>query len=143
MYYGNYLMHYGVKGMHWGVRHDKERSPYSVGRRAKDATKTYVSGKRYNSRRAAYKRSKAMTDEELKRANKRLNAEKQYRELIREDAKAGRSTAESILSKNGNMFIKAATGAAVGTGGAMAGKAALKAAQNIDIRRLIMFIGAR
>ena len=138
----NELYHYGVKGMHWGIRKD-DRSPYSVRKRAQNATRTYISGKKYNSKRAAYRRSKSMTDEELKRANKRLNAEKQYRELIREDARAGRSMVESVLSKNGSTFVNAAAGAAVGAGGAMAGKAALNVVKNMDLRRLVMYLGAR
>lgn len=90
------LMHYGVKGMKWGVR----RTPAQLGHRPSGsrkkksassskgaARKKRISGlvKKRMATKKVTRRKKAFefTDEELQAAVKRLQLEKQYNELVR------------------------------------------------------------
>lgn len=90
------LMHYGVKGMKWGVR----RTPAQLGhkpsgsRRKKpgssskgNARKRQISGlvKKRMEKKKVRRRKQAFefTDEELQAAVKRLQLEKQYNDLVK------------------------------------------------------------
>lgn len=73
MYYAvtrtNELQHHGIKGMKWGVR------------RYQNADGTYTSAGRKRRKKDYMAEARTMSDNDLKRANERLNLEKQYREL--------------------------------------------------------------
>lgn len=56
---GNFLEHFGVKGMKWGIR--KDRRPRTA--------------------KAAAKKARSLSDDELRSAVNRLNLEKQYVQL--------------------------------------------------------------
>ena len=64
------LQHWGIKGMKWGVRRYQN----------KDGSLTPAGKARYNDD-GSTKDPRTMTDDELKTANARLNAEQQYRNL--------------------------------------------------------------
>lgn len=82
----DYLQHYGILGMKWGKRKQKESSGST---RQKKSTKTKTS-KRVN--------VKKLSDEELQRKIRRLQMEKQYRDLKRDEVSEGRKIAGRILS---------------------------------------------
>lgn len=124
-----YLMHHGVKGMKWGVRHDPKRLS-SAGRKVAKSAKNYISKKAYNSDYATYRRSKSMTDDQLRTANKRFQMEQQYRQNVRSDVRDGRTYVGKQLNKMGNIFVSGAIGAAAGTAGAIYGKKLLNDAAN-------------
>lgn len=73
----NYLAHFGVEGMHWGIR--RYQNP--------DGTLTALGRQRYGSDNEEYtsahqKRSvRSMSTKEIQDANKRLQAEEQYKKL--------------------------------------------------------------
>ena len=74
----NELKHYGVLGMKWGIR--KDRSSSAARRKAKtrgwskDAKEVHrIKGKKVS----------ALTNAELKKANERMNLERNYRNLNR------------------------------------------------------------
>lgn len=73
--YPDYLVHYGIFGQKWGVRRYQNE----------DGTLTEEGKERYNQKPESeeWKKSDAehLSDEELRRRNNRLQAERQYKEL--------------------------------------------------------------
>lgn len=86
MQYGTYLAHYGVKGMKWGRRKD-----------------------RYYDRQSAYRRSKRMSDDDIVAANTRMNKERKYRQNIKEEYMANRSTASAFVDSGKSIMNDAQT----------------------------------
>jgi hypothetical protein len=84
-----FLAHYGVKGMKWGVR-KKSSSPSSPG-----------SDDHQNARRIQAKDVKDMSNQELKALTARLNLEKQYKDLTSGQKSEGRKMAEEVLKNTG------------------------------------------
>lgn len=91
----NYLEHYGVKGMRWGVR--KDRSTSTTGR------------KRPNRREEA----RRMTDKELRDKINRLQMEQQYVKLTSSSYSTGKRKATSALKTFGKLGVKAVAVAGV------------------------------
>lgn len=69
------LYHFGVKGMKWGVRHDKKRSGSLRSRK----TKRVASEDYTRSRDIMKKKPYEMSNRELQEANKRLQLENNYK----------------------------------------------------------------
>lgn len=91
-----FLEHFGVKGMRWGVRRNRSAQNTSEG---VDPTKA----------------AKKMSDHELKQAVERLRLEKQYVDMMRGESSspqrsAGKDFANSILKDSGNRLIGALVG---------------------------------
>ena len=80
------LWHWGIEGMRWGVRRD---------RKSVEIHDDY--------RKAHTKKSvKSMSDRELNERNKRLQSEKQYRELTRK-TKRGKQIVNTLISAAGTL----------------------------------------
>lgn len=101
------LKHYGVLGMHWGVR--RNRPTVTSGR--KKSSNDDESEER--------KDVKSMSDDEIRTRIKRLELENQYKKLTEMDAKQtskGRAFVGRVLEKSGeNIAVQFAT-YAMGTG---------------------------
>lgn len=81
------LMHYGVKGMKWGVRKDRTSLPSSERRRLKreasiEKKRTKALDQR-TSARYTYRQRKYLSDAELRSRINRLQMEKQLKDLSR------------------------------------------------------------
>ena len=98
----NELMHWGVKGMKWGVRRyqnaDGSLTPKGVKRYGHDDYRKAHSKKKV----------KHMSDKELADRNKRLQAERQYKDLTRKK-NIGETAVKKFISVAGT--ITAATAA--------------------------------
>jgi hypothetical protein len=94
----DFLEHYGVKGMRWGVKKANNRVRFT----GKSKTQTTY-------KKPAHK----LTDRELQARVKRLETERKYNDLNREQLSAGRRLATEILTNSGR---KAATTILSGVG---------------------------
>lgn len=103
-----YLLHYGVKGMKWGVRKDRDRSALKARReRAREAMKSRKSrlrnytGLRGSEARTRYRKQDIdkMSNAELQAAVNRMNLERQYRTLTKVDIKIGQKESKRIMKK--------------------------------------------
>lgn len=91
-----FISHYGVKGMKWGVRR----------RSGKGGTTT--------ARTKFSKPANKLSDVEINRRIKRLETEKKYNQLNKGDVSAGRKFAQEVLSSSGRrVATTVATGAAL------------------------------
>ncbi len=88
-----YLIHHGVKGQRWGIRRYQNE----------DGTLTEAGKARYNPD-GSHKDPTKMSDEELARANKRLGAESQYRQLTG-TTQPGRAINRDTAIKIGATFL--------------------------------------
>lgn len=79
----NTLMHYGVKGMKWGVR----RTPAQLGHKPKGPSKAQ--------RRAEVK---SMSDAELRSRINRIQMEKQYMQLTEPQLSPGKKFVKDVLT---------------------------------------------
>lgn len=93
----NFLQHYGVKGMHWGVR--KNRGGGGV--RAKVPANSSEDHQQASLIRAKAKQSggiHALSNAELRSLTERMNLEQQYSRLTSSDVDRGRSFVKNRIS---------------------------------------------
>lgn len=83
-----YLMHYGVKGMKWGVR--------------KDRSKSYSDD--YNSTKSLRKKNvKQLSNSELRKLNERMQLEANYKRLNPSVVNKGYKFAKGLLTAGGTI----------------------------------------
>ena len=107
VYETNSLAHWGVKGMHWGVRRyqNADGSLTAAGKKRRlkeanaDAKKKAKQAK--ESKEAATKKKTVndMSDDELNRAIRRAQTEEQYKELQMRNASVGKKIADNLADK--------------------------------------------
>ena len=93
----NELYHYGILGMKWGVRRSRQDSGSSI-KRSRSKPSIDPSYKKAHTK----KKIKYMSDNELKEINKRLNLEKNYRDLTRHKSK-GKVAVDTFVSTAGTI----------------------------------------
>lgn len=97
----DYLVHYGIKGMKWGIRRyqNKDGSYTSAGKRRR---RSYSSD--YEETRSLRKKSaKELSNEELKKLNKRMNLESEYKRLNPRGIFRGQQIAKTAISLAGTV----------------------------------------
>ena len=127
-----WIMHHGVLGMKWGVRHDRD----GLGRRLRQTTtkedigirntlnagaKASQSASNIARSSAQRKRDKAkrkmdvssMSDQELQREINRMSLERTYKQLKTENVSSGRDYASSILQTAGDVLAIGASAASI------------------------------
>ena len=93
-YSDNYLAHYGVLGMKWGVRKDKTKG----GLRKRKSTPVHDDYKKAHSGKSV----KSMSDSELRSVNNRLQMESQYSALTRKTSK-GKKVVNTLIKTAGTI----------------------------------------
>ena len=85
------LAHFGILGMHWGVRRGRKQT--SPGKKSRNvSSEDYVNAKELNR-----KGPKALSTKELKELTTRLQLEKQYKDLTKKDLSAGRKWVKEVV----------------------------------------------
>lgn len=124
------LMHYGVKGMKWGVR--RTDAELVKARQREQAVNKQAKAER----KAKMKSRRTLTDRELKARIDRMKLERQFKDLTEEDISPGRKAIKNILSSAGTKTLgMAAAGAA-----AYAFKAAMT--RRFDLEEAAAYIAA-
>lgn len=93
------LTHFGILGMKWGVR----KSQPTIDSAKRMPSKEHLEMRRLNKKGVA-----AMTDAELKTYVSRMNLERQYKDLNRQNVSAGRKFVVDIIKEIGKEAIKTA-----------------------------------
>ena len=116
----DFIMHYGIKGMKWGIRRyqnedgtlteaGKKRAAKQEMRRVNKAAK--------EDRKQAYTNRRNLSDDEIQQRVRRLEQEKRFKSLTEEDINPGRSAAKRLLTSTGaKVLYSAALGATVYAG---------------------------
>lgn len=111
----NELVHYGVRGMKWGVRRyqNKDGSLTAAGRKrysedgpdSASSAKTKSSKGKVSSSASAKKSVSEMTDDEIRQKINRLQLEKQYRDLTKSSeapkTNRGRDFVQRVIERSG------------------------------------------
>lgn len=90
----DYISHFGVKGMKWGIRRYQNRD----GSLTPEGRKRY--GRSEDSEKVRELRKKpvsAMSNQELETVIRRMNLERQYRELKSSEINSGKKKAKEVL----------------------------------------------
>lgn len=96
----NELQHHGILGMRWGVR--RRRGPEG---RVKSKIES-KSTERMTVETLRQKSIAAMTNQELKALNERLNLERQYKDLTSKDISFGKKIVNNVLKRVGNKILE-------------------------------------
>jgi hypothetical protein len=113
----DFLEHYGVKGMRWGVRRSdaelkrarKERKAAAKAEKAeaKEEKKGQVSSNRAatKDRKRASNELRFMSDADLDRYMNRLQNEKKTRDLLESDLSPGKKAVKAVTSESGKRIL--------------------------------------
>lgn len=96
----DYLCHYGVLGMKWGVRKNRKKSSF-FSRKAKKKQENQNGSKEEIVKAKKKVKIKDLSDSELQAKVRRLQLEKQYRDLKRDEVSAGKKVLGEILKTSG------------------------------------------
>ena len=113
-----YLSHYGVAGMHWGVR--RTEAQLGTDKKVLDASSaavreskninTAIRGARTTNK---LKEAESLTDQELKDRVARMNLEQQYSNLSAANTSKGQAYVQNILDVGGSVLAIAGSAAAI------------------------------
>jgi len=102
----DFLAHYGVEGMRWGVRRNPDGKP----RPPKYTKKELAERKR---RKVAAQKRRVLSDKDLDRLVDRLQKEKKLKDLTDHDLSPGRTVAKTLLATAGTAVAAVAITGAV------------------------------
>lgn len=100
------MYHYGVKGMHWGIRRKKSQNHPDEKEKKK---------KKKKKKREEEIDLSTISDEDLRKIINRLQMERQYKKLKSEEVSAGREYAEKMFKVGKTVAAVTGTGLAIYT----------------------------
>ena len=114
--YGNYLSHYGVLGMHWG-RRKGGGSLVSIAKKSRPK-KEQSPGSQDHQVKVYLKKKKIrdMSNAELRVLNERMQLERTYKDLKRQDMSVGKQVARDILVSAGKQTASTYAVKGIGAG---------------------------
>lgn len=123
----DYLEHYGVKGMKWGVSRTRAQLAKAREKREGKKTAAQLADKAERAKRnAKVAERRSISDDELNYLVDRISKEKRLVELVGDTQNAGRTAAKGIATESGT---KLARNLAVGGAGVVSGVIATKLAK--------------
>lgn len=118
----DYLVHHGVKGMRWGVRHDKPSTSSTKAKTVGKVAKTIgiyafpptrykalynkhkeLKQKKFDS--SDYAAAKRMSDQELRERINRINLEQTYLNAMERDRASAKKASETVIERYGNQTL--------------------------------------
>lgn len=94
----NYLCHHGVKGMKWGIRKSRPKSSLNPFKKKTPSKQTAKSTKTTKKKKV---KIKELSDSDLQKKINRLQMEKRYRDLKKDELSEGKKLAGDILKTVG------------------------------------------
>ena len=98
----NYLQHYGVLGMKWGVRRERRK----LSKIDKKAKKENWDDDAVTAARIKTKKVKQMSNAELKKLNERIRLENEYKNLNKHDASVGKKFVSDVMKETSKEIAK-------------------------------------
>lgn len=100
------LVHYGIKGMRWGIRRTEAQLARARGK------KTDGDASVREKRKADLSKRRTLSTEEIKSKIERLKLEQEFKRLTQEDIAPGKKMANDILRSAGNKVLSGAVAGA-------------------------------
>ena len=95
----NSLCHYGVLGMKWGIRKNRSKTSFSRKKKTSKKDQNKIKGTVGSTKKKT--NVKKLSDSELQGKIRRLQLEKQYRDLKKDEVSAGKKLLGEILKTSG------------------------------------------
>ena len=100
-----FLEHFGVKGMQWGVRRTKAQLRAANDNRKAKKDPSTPEGKVISDRKAAASNRRVLSEDEVNSLVSRLEKEKKLKKLVEEDTAPGKAFARDIMENKGKALV--------------------------------------